>query len=114
MILNTSYPQLSFEQLPNAVSALFHMVERLETNIQEHFGAVVAPERPISPEKAAELLNMKLPTLYAKVRQGLIPHYKPSGGLYFFPSELIEWVKKGRIKTTAEIQAEARKGLRRG
>lgn len=82
--------------------------------LQKLTEGAVPTDEPLSPEEAAELLNIALPTLYAKVRQGEIPYYKPNGTLYFFRDELVGWVRKRRRKTKAEIQEEARKGVRRG
>jgi excisionase family DNA binding protein len=63
--------------------------------------------------QAAEFLNLTVPTIYTYVHEGKIPHYKPTGGkrLYFSKHELREWIKAGRKKTLAEIEAEAEQYL---
>ena len=52
-------------------------------------------------------------TIYGWTSQRLIPHYKKGNRLYFFKSEIDEWLKSGRIKTNAEIEAEAEKYISR-
>ena len=39
--------------------------------------------------------------------QRLIPYHKKNKRIYFLKSEIDEWLKTGRRKTTAEIHAEA-------
>ncbi|MBP7679068.1 MAG: helix-turn-helix domain-containing protein [Bacteroidales bacterium] len=70
-------------------------------------------------QQAAELLNLSVPTLYGYVQRAEIPVYKRSKRLYFLKQVLIDWVKDGRKKTTAEIKQAAddyinKKGLKYG
>jgi hypothetical protein len=46
-------------------------------------------------------------TVYAWVGQRLIPYHKKGKKLMFLKSEIDLWLKQGRRKTSAEIQAEA-------
>lgn len=47
------------------------------------------------------------PTIYGYVHQGSIPYHKRGKKLIFLKSEIDEWLKSGRVKTNAEIEAEA-------
>lgn len=50
-------------------------------------------DKPLGIEEAAEYLGMAVNTLRAKVSKDEIPYHKPSGKIYFFASELNEWIK---------------------
>ncbi|OJW74283.1 helix-turn-helix domain-containing protein [Spirosoma sp. 48-14] len=67
-------------------------------------------ERPVSVKEAAAFLNKKEATVYGLVYEKKIPHHKPdgTGNLYFFISELTEWVKNGRKATNEELEEQAR------
>ena len=58
-------------------------------------------------KQAAEFLNLSVPTIYGYVHRMEIPVCKKSKRLYFSKQELIDWIKTGRKKTSAEIAAEA-------
>ena len=70
------------------------------------------PEQFITIREAAKLLNLTVPTMYSKVSRGELPGVmKRSKRLYFSRVELIEYLRKGRRKSNAEIEAEADKYL---
>lgn len=50
-----------------------------------------ASEQPISTKEAAKFLMMDTQTLYQK--QHLIPTHKKGGKLYYFKSELVNYIK---------------------
>lgn len=55
-----------------------------------------APERPITMEEAAKILMMAPQTIYHNIDK--IPHHKRNGRLYFFESELIDYIRTGSEK----------------
>jgi excisionase family DNA binding protein len=71
------------------------------------------PEQLLTIQQAAELLSLTVPTLYSKVSKGELPVMKRSKRLYFSRTELLEYLKAGRKKTNAEIEAEAETYLKR-
>ena len=64
-------------------------------------------EQLLTIQQASELLNLSVPTLYSKVSKGELPVMKQSKRLYFSRTELIEYLKAGKRKSSAEIEAEA-------
>ena len=60
-------------------------------------------EKILSVSDAAEFLGLSSPTIYTKVSKGEIPHSKKGNRLYFFQSELLEYLKQGKKKSFAEI-----------
>lgn len=64
------------------------------------------PEKILTIKEAAELLHLAVPTLYTKVSRGELPAMKRGKRLYFSRVELVEYLKKGRKATNAEVRAE--------
>jgi excisionase family DNA binding protein len=59
-------------------------------------------------DEAATFTGLSKSTLYKLTAGQRIPHYKPSGKLcYFNRSELQEWLQRGRVSTTDEVQQQA-------
>ena len=68
-----------------------------------------APEDVIMTiQQAAEFLSLTVPTMYSKVSKGELPFMKRGKRLYFSRTELMEYIKEGRKKSNAEIEAEAK------
>ena len=65
--------------------------------------------------QASEFIKLSVPTLYGYVSRNEIPFSKRpnSKRLWFSKQELTEWLKQGRRKTIAEINAEAHTYLKR-
>jgi len=64
----------------------------------------------ISIDEAAKALHLTKSYVYKLVHLRKIPCFKPGNGrILFDPTELDEWIRRGRIATGAEIsdQAEA-------
>lgn len=78
-------------------------------------------EQFFTVREAAEFLSLTVPTLYTKCSRNTIPFMKRGNRLYFSSTELMEYLKEGRRKSTSEIEAEAeaylsasKKGLNNG
>lgn len=57
--------------------------------------------------EAAAFLKLQITTLYEKTATRGIPHFKKGNRLYFYRSDLEEWLREGRVKTQKELQGEA-------
>lgn len=101
--------ELSFNDVPKAVAHLINKVEKIET--------LLSAEQKAQPE-VDQWLNLNdlckyhpdhpaKPTVYAWISQRSIPYHKKGKKLMFLKSEIDSWLKEGRRKTAAEIQAEA-------
>jgi len=103
---------LTFDQLPTAVTMLTKEVSELKRLlIDKQATPTEPPEKLFNIQEAAEFLNLTVPTMYSKVSKGELPVMKRSKRLYFSRTELMQYLKQGRIKTNAEIQAEAERYL---
>ena len=106
-----AHSELSFNDVPKAVAHLIGKVEKIET--------LLNAKQP-QAEEADQWLNLgdlcryhpdhpAKPTVYAWIGQRSIPYHKKGKKLMFLKSEIDNWLKEGRRKTAAEIQAEAEK-----
>ena len=114
---------LTFDQLPNAVTMLTKEVSELKRLLieKQEQPTTEQPEQLLTIQEAAEFLSLAVPTMYSKVSKNEIPFMKRSKRLYFSRTELMEYIKEGRKKSNAEIEAEAKayllnnkKGLNNG
>jgi len=101
--------EISFNDVPKAVAHLINKVDKIET--------LLSSKQPQTQE-SDQWLNLDdlckyhpdhpaKPTVYAWIGQRLIPYHKKGKKLMFLKSEIDSWLKEGRQKTAAEIQAEA-------
>ena len=99
--------KMTFEQLPQAVLALTKEVSELKKLlIGQNQKSTKQVEAFLNIQEAAQFLNLTVPTIYSKVSKGKLPHMKKGKRLYFSNTELMQYIKTGRKKTNAEINAD--------
>ena len=101
---NVVFTQLSISEIRKMLR------EELEGYFADASKAQASAPEPVALltiQQAADFLHLTVPTLYGKVHAREIPFSKLGKRLYFSKTELTDWVKTGRQKTTAEVQAEA-------
>lgn len=64
-------------------------------------------ETPIQLDEVVPITGLTKPTLYGYVQRNEIPYHKKGNRLYFFKSEIIDWIKTGKQKTLKELEADA-------
>lgn len=99
--------------IENLILDLKHPLKQVEPTEQS--------EQLLTIQEAAKFLSLAVPTIYSKVSKGELPVMKRGKRLYFSRIELTEYVKTGRKKSNADIEAEAeaylsskKKGLNNG
>ncbi|CAA7386979.1 helix-turn-helix domain-containing protein [Chryseobacterium fistulae] len=100
---------LTFDQLPKAVTMLTKEISELKQLLlsQSEQHPIEQPDQFLTIQGAATLLNLTVPTMYSKVSRNELPVMKRGKRLYFSRTELLEYLKEGRKKSNAEIEAEA-------
>ncbi len=95
--------QLDSEQLSSLIQ------NAVRKAITETPKAELQPEadKLLTIKEAGTFLHLSVPTLYGYVSRSAIPVSKLQKRLYFSKQDLTEWIKSGRKKTIAEINAEA-------
>lgn len=97
--------QLDSEQLSNLIQSSVRKV--LTETPPQTVDTCDHPEQLLSIDEAAEFLRLAKPTLYSKVSKNELPYMKRGKRLYFSRTELMDYLKKGRIKSKEEIEQEA-------
>jgi predicted DNA-binding transcriptional regulator AlpA len=64
------------------------------------------PETPVRIGAVESLTGYKKQTIYEYCRLNKIPYHKKNNRLFFFKSEITDWIKQGKQKTIAEIEAD--------
>ncbi|EHQ26553.1 helix-turn-helix domain-containing protein [Mucilaginibacter paludis] len=98
---------LTFDQLPEAVTQIQIKLDNIEQLLISQQEQSPEQEELMPITKAAEFLDLAVPTVYSKVCRKEIPVNKRGKRLYFYRSELTEWIKSGRKKTADEIREDA-------
>lgn len=101
--------QITFEQLPNAVTLLSQKLDNIERLLLQKNDPAPAehPDKLLSVSQAADFLNLSVPTIYSKVSRGELPCMKRGKRLYFSQTELMDYLKAGKKLTNAEIDEMA-------
>lgn len=100
--------EITFEQLPKAVTQLFDKISNIERLLTERATTAVAqPLTPISIDDAAKFLGLSRATMYGLNNQRKVKYFMQGKKCYYFESDLIDYLKQGKVKTLAEISAEA-------
>lgn len=98
------------------ITTRLQRIEKCLTEIQKSSSTnQVDPEEenPVNIIEAANILKLAVPTLYGLVHKRQIPFYRRGGRLYFFRSQLLEYIKSGRRATMDEIKQAAANSLNR-
>ncbi|PTQ92439.1 excisionase family DNA binding protein [Mucilaginibacter yixingensis] len=96
----------NFNELPDVVRRLFEKVEQIELLLLRLQPKEDTDDEFLNINEAAAFLKVSVASLYSKVSRKEIPVSKPGKRLYFSRTELHEWVRSGKQKTSLEILSE--------
>ncbi|HPW96858.1 MAG TPA: helix-turn-helix domain-containing protein [Paludibacteraceae bacterium] len=101
--------QITFEQLPQAVSLLIGEVKELKDLLRNSNNAVEPSDRWFNLQELCEYLPDRpaKQTVYGWIGQHAIPYHKKGKKLQFLKSEIDAWLKQDKRKTAAELHADA-------
>lgn len=114
---------ITFEQLPQAVSMLIEKVGLLTDKVEKVLG--MTPQQHgecrtlLTLNEVAALLGKSASTIYAMTSDKRIPYHKRGNKLYFFKNEIIAWIEQGGtsgVASESEIERrleELRNGKKR-
>ena len=112
--MNTADYELSFNDLPKAVSRILDDVGDIKQMLAEMHRQekTKAADRhiPMTVDEAAEYLTLPKATLYDKLAKGEIPATKPGKRYVLYKDELDKWLecnRKTAVPMTAEEQNKA-------
>lgn len=88
----------------NEMPDIMKIVEDLQSQIKAMTCKLNLDKEIFNSEEAAAFLGITKSQLYKLTHQQLIPFFKPTGKLIMFErQELIDWVKRGRVMSNAEL-----------
>ena len=104
-----SNENLTFEQLPQAVSLLINEVKELKSLLQVNNKDAEPSDRWFNLQELCEYLPDRpaRQTVYGWISQRAVPYHKKGKKLQFLKSEIDAWLKTDKHKTAAELHAEA-------
>lgn len=90
---------------------LYEIAELIDRIVGERIKALTTPapsepEVPLSIEEAADFVGLKKATLYGHTSARTIPFHRKGKRLYFYKSELSEWIKEADDSAGLERQAD--------
>ena len=100
---------ITFNELPEAISQLMKDVNELKSLLQIVHDAKVEPDRWFDIDQLCQYVPDKpaKQTVYGWVARHTVPYHKKGKKLQFLKSEIDVWLKSDQRKTAAELHAEA-------
>jgi excisionase family DNA binding protein len=88
---------LTLEQVPSFLLSLSEEIYYIKNNIQKA-AVPESIEPPIDVQEATDFVKLEnVQTMYRMVREGRVPFHKRGSRLFFYKSELNNWIKSGAI-----------------
>lgn len=119
-----AYEELTFNELPSAVTLLLQKVDSLEHLLHQLQGDLTQKKKseenghiPMSLTEACAFLKMKRSTMYYHLENGNIPATRKGKNYILFKDELVRWAESGRTNdvpmTISEREEAISNGIRR-
>lgn len=98
----------NFVMMPETEAILLNKkLDCLQSSVDKLLNKQGEENEWLNVQQTADFLTLTVPTIYSKVSKREIPFSKRDKRLYFLKSDLIEYLKDGRVKTVTEVEAEA-------
>ena len=92
-----------FEAIESRLISIENLILDLK-HLPKQISSAEQNENPLHIQEVAKFLGLTVSTIYCKVSKGELPVTKRGKRLYFFKSELLDYLKEGRKKSTVEIE----------
>jgi excisionase family DNA binding protein len=96
-----------FETLDARLSNIENLLLDLKHSNHGYLSTEV--EELLTVQQAADFLSLSVQTIYGAIHRKQLPFMKRAKRCYFLKKDLIDYLKAGRKKTSAEIESEAEK-----
>jgi predicted DNA-binding transcriptional regulator AlpA len=99
----------TFETMPKAIDELRNGQSRLEELVSKLLTQHPQQEKEefITLKQVCGLTGYAAPTIYGLVGADAIPYFKRGQRLFFDRAAILAWIKEGKRKSKAEIEASA-------
>ena len=108
-----TYDELTFNELPSAVTLLLQKVEGIEDLLHQLQGDIIQKKKseenghtPMSLTEACAFLKMKRSTMYYHLENGNIPATRKGKNYILFKDELVKWAESGRTNDVPMTTSE--------
>ena len=99
--------ELKFDDLPNEIANLRNEVKEMKALFLQKAETQPKPNIPLGIKNVSDLTGYTVATIYGYCQRREIPYHKKGNRLYFFKSDIIDWIKTGKQKTIKELQVDA-------
>lgn len=99
--------ELTFEHLPIVVNNIYNKIEHIEKLLSTNQN--FQPNRSdefLTVSETANFLRLSVPTIYGLISRNAIPSMKRSKRVYFSKTELENYLKEGKKKSSEELIKE--------
>ena len=97
-------PTPTFEQTQRDVAESKKILNKLIALLIDKEESQLESDNPLNIKDVAVLTGLSVATLYGYCQRKEIPYHKTGNRLRFFKTEIITWIKTGRVKTVSEIE----------
>lgn len=95
---NVLIQKINIEEFKSLIASI------VEETLEKKLFSTTTPEKEIlNVEEAADFLGIAKSSVYRKVSNREVPHFKKGSKLYFSKPDLIEWIGEGKQRTVTEI-----------
>lgn len=98
---------LTFEQTQLDVAEVKNDLKELKALLLRKVETQNESDNPKTIDEIVILTGYTKSTIYGYCQKNMIPYHKKNGRLFFFKSEIIEWIKLGKQKTLNELEVDA-------
>lgn len=98
---------ITFENLPAAISELLRKVNAIELCLQSK--QIEQPDQLLTVEQFSEFATLAKSTIYGMLSKGEIENLKRGKRVYFEKRVVLEYLKAGRRKSYSQLAEEGRK-----
>jgi len=99
--------ETSFENLPIAVNQIYTKIEQIEKLLFKTGNLSAKPsDEFLTVEETANFLKLSVQTIYGLISRNAIPSMKRSKRVYFSKTELENYLKEGKKKSSEELIKE--------
>lgn len=116
-----AYEELTFNELPSAVTLLLQKVDGLEHLLHQLQGDLTQKKKseenghiPMSLTEACAFLKMKRSTMYYHLENGNIPATRKGKNYILFKDELLKWAESGRTNDIPLTMSEREDAISTG
>ena len=116
-----AYEELTFNELPSAVTLLLQKVEGIESLLHQLQGDLTQKKKseenghiPMSLTEACAFLKMKRSTMYYHLENGNIPATRKGKNYILFKDELVKWAESGRTNDVPMTISERKDAITAG